>query len=103
MNKAKRHLRPVAPENKRSKGKRLVSDLANVHRKRARLIRERSDLDIQIAQLDQCAAEILGEIAGNDVQLETGEKRRKDPRPPLGPPSDLERQAALEAERILLG
>lgn len=73
----------MRPETKRARGKRLLADLSDVVRRRSTLRKEQSDLELRLSMLDAKEAEILSEIAAADVELETGNKRRKDARPAL--------------------
>lgn len=100
-----KHLRCVSSTEKptrRAVGKALLADVADIKRRRARILRERSDLDLKLALLEQEEAEKLAQIGGSDVELETGRKCRQPPEPVVHTqPGDLAERAAREVERLL--
>lgn len=93
---------PEPRENRRSKGRRLLADIADLLRRRARLLDEKSRLEQQLAAIDLQHASKMAEIADVKVELETGRKTRKLPEAPIARPhDDLTRRAARAVEKVL--
>lgn len=77
-----------------------MAELEDLLRQEARLLEERSDIDIRIALLKREQATKLGQIGASEVELSTARKRREPHRPVVQPAvDDLTRRRALKALR----
>jgi hypothetical protein len=85
--------------SRRAAGRQLLSELASLHREKAKILREKSELDLRLSTLEQLESETMQKIATNGVELETAKRARKYPNPPVGTPRD---DLAVRAARAVM-